>query len=347
MGLVSLGRVAIDGTRMKANTSRAKAMSYERMQKAVAQISAELDALRADLSKANAKERTEAKIPKEIVLREKRLAKIKAAKAALEKEAGADEVDPKKQKSFADHDALPMFKAKDGFMYGYNCQAAVDGDHQIIVAAEVHDNVADSGALPSVLDAVKATTGQHPSEVLADKGYKSGANLEAIASRGAVAVIALGKGEQEGSGPDHLKDLRFHAKGSGHYRCQRNKVLAMAYTKQSGHTGLTLPKSHCRGCPFASRCGLYAKRGKTFQIPPETQRRLYKDLVRRMHSEAGRASYRRRKAIVEPVFGNIKNKKLKIGARGAAKVACWWKIAATAHNIEKIVGVRRTTATKQ
>jgi septal ring factor EnvC (AmiA/AmiB activator) len=117
MGLVKLGRVAIDGSRFKADTSKHKAMSYDRMEKAVAEITAELDTLKASLAKENAAEAScqdgENQLPAEIARRKARLAKIAAAKATLEAEA---EVDKKAQKSLADHDVLPL-GGKGSFIY--------------------------------------------------------------------------------------------------------------------------------------------------------------------------------------------------------------------------------------
>ena len=87
-----------------------------------------------------------------------------AAKKALEKEKGRA-LKGKDQKSFADHEALPMAKPKDGFMYGYNCQAAVDEKRQIIVAAEVHDSAADCGALNSMVEKVQENGSEFPGAV--------------------------------------------------------------------------------------------------------------------------------------------------------------------------------------
>ena len=138
MGLVSLGRIAIDGSRIKGNTSKNKAMSYGRMQQAVDKIKDELAVLRAQLAQENS---TQDKaqldsLPREIALREIRLEKIEAAKKALEEEAKGAAVDQKAQKSFHDLEAMPMAKVGHEFKYGYNVQAAVDEQSQIIVAAE-------------------------------------------------------------------------------------------------------------------------------------------------------------------------------------------------------------------
>jgi len=109
-------------------------------------------------------------LPREIALRESRLAKIEAAKKALEEEAKGEIVEQKAQKSFNDLEAMPMAKVGHEFQYGYNAQAAVDERSQIIVASELHDNPQDSQALPIVLDKAEENCGKSAAEVLADSG---------------------------------------------------------------------------------------------------------------------------------------------------------------------------------
>lgn len=339
MGLVKLGRVAVDGSRFKGDTSKHKAMSYDRMQKAVAEITAELAILKAELAKENSAAATgkddDARLPDEIALREARLARIQAAKKALEAEAGDAVPDKKAQKSFADHDALPL-GGKGGFIYGYNAQAAVDEESQIIVAAELHDSAADSQALPAILDKVEETCGKLPAEVLADAGYMSAANIAAVEDRGATPLIAPGKGETM-AGVSLAEQLTPGA-APHEYLCPAGKSVPVKSRRGDGSTELKLPGRFCNNCPLRESCRLYTKRGKSFKVPAEADRQRLAKHHARMREEGSRAAYSRRKVIVEPVFGNIKNKGMKILVRGRQKVAAWWKIAATAHNIEKIVG---------
>lgn len=335
MGLASLGKVAIDGSRFKASTSRSKAMSYKRMQEAVEQLNEELKKLKEDLAVENGREKTSHSLPEEIQRREKRLAKIQAAKAALEKEAGGEAVDPKAQKSFADHDALPMAKPKDGFMYGYNCQAAVDADHQIIVAAEIHDNAADTGALISTVDKVEENCGSLPDQLLADAGYRSTENLEKINDRELDAYIATGKGEFNPE-RSYLEALTFNVERDS-YECPAGKQIPAERKRKDGSRVLDFRNNFCSGCSQIDTCPLKSKQNKTMRVPEEKQRNLLVVHQTKMRSETGRRIYRLRKVIVEPVFGNLKNKGMRITVRGTKRVQRWWKMACTAHNIEKII----------
>ena len=188
-GLVKLGTVAVDGTKLKANASRHKAMSYERMLKAEAELKAQIDGLlnRAKATDDLEKNEPDVDIPSEIKRRTDRLAAITAAKLRLEQRQqeadaarGRSQGDQRKprdkdgkpkggrykrdfgvpkesaQESFTDKDSRIMKRAGGGYDYSYNAHTAVDETAQIVVAAELSNNAADSDRLPVLLAAVKA-----------------------------------------------------------------------------------------------------------------------------------------------------------------------------------------------
>lgn len=229
MGLVKLGTIAVDGTKVKANASRHKAMSYARMQTAEAELKAQITALVKKAASTDEVEKNEPDldIPAEIERRQARLAAIEAAKARLEerqRQSDAqrgrtpdDERKPrdkdgkskggkpyqrdfgvpaaKAQDSFTDPQARIMKRAGGGFDYSYNAQTAVDQNAHIIVVAEVVNTSSDVQQLPMVLGAVKANTGSSAIQVLADAGYRSEAVMAelAIAEPDTELVIALGR----------------------------------------------------------------------------------------------------------------------------------------------------------
>lgn len=341
MGLVRLGRVAFDGSRFKANTSKHKAMSAGRMDQAMGQIREELAKLKADLEQTNAAEDggRESSLPDEIKRREQRLAKIKAAKERLQKDYGEEAVPEKAQKSFADHDALPMAKQGDAFQYGYNCQAAVDSEHQIVVAADLHDAPNDYQALPGMLTQTEANCSTKAESVLADTGYRSGENLAAIEAHGSTPYVALARGEDPAA-PDVRAciGVAIDEKGEVAVSCPAGVEMSVKTKHADGSIGVRLPKRACGKCSMRDACPLRRLTQKTIHLPrPEHFNAVMGNHVR-MQSQAGRDVYRRRKVIVEPVFGNIKNKGIKVLVRGRNKVRTWWRMACTAHNIEKIVG---------
>jgi transposase len=232
MGLVKLGTIAVDGTKLKANASRHKAMSYGHMLKAEVELKAQIDALlkRAQQADEADKNEPELDIPAEIARREQRLAAITEARHRLEQrqrqaelERGRDPDDKprggrykrefgvpedKAQDNFTDPDSRIMKRAGGGFDASYNAQTAVDDEAHIIVAAELTNNASDAGELPTMLQAVKNNLGVLPEQALADTGYKSEAVLQALADSRCDLVVAVGR---EGKQP-----LRFDPQRSPH-----------------------------------------------------------------------------------------------------------------------------------
>jgi transposase len=229
MGLAKLGTIAVDGTKIKANASRHKAMSYGRMQTAELELKAQITSLVQKAANADETEKNEPEldIPAEIARRQERLTAIAAAKARLEErqrladsqrgrtpdderrprdkdgkpKAGKPykrdfgEPEPKAQDSFTDPESRIMKRAGGGFDYSFNAQTAVDETVHIIVAAEVAGTSSDVQQLPMVLNAVKANTGAVPVQVLADAGYTSEAVMAQLAKEQPQTelVIALGR----------------------------------------------------------------------------------------------------------------------------------------------------------
>ena len=217
-GMVSLGRVALDGTKVRANASKRKAMSYARMTEKEKVLAGEVSALLAEAERIDKAEDAEYgknnrgdELPEELRRRETRLGKIREAKAALEEQAAqcarehaqqratdrGDDDDtaaatgaaaaqaaapkPKAQRNFTDPDSKIMLTGDGAFHQCYNAQAVVDADHQVIVATEVGTNAADVGTLIAMTEHTLTNTGQVPGQVLADAGYCSANNLERAA----------------------------------------------------------------------------------------------------------------------------------------------------------------------
>ena len=209
-GLVKLGRVAIDGTKIKANASKHKAMSYGRMKEKETAIQREV---REMLERAERIDREEDRLygpdrrgdelPAELATREGRLKKIREAKVALEAEARrkaeAEGKDPrnakppdKAQRNFTDPESK-IQKTSDGFIQGYNAQVAVDDLFQIIVAQHVTPNALDVNELEPVINSIETTLEAKPDAVLADAGYWSEANVRTLEDKRIEAFIATRK----------------------------------------------------------------------------------------------------------------------------------------------------------
>lgn len=225
MGLVKLGTIAVDGTKVKANASRHKAMSYERMLRSEAELKAQIAVLLERAKSADEAEKMEAELdlPAEIARREVRLGAIAEARQRLEQRQRQAELErgrspedkprggrykrefgvpeDKAQDNFTDPDSRIMKRAGGGFDASYNAQTAVDDTAHIIVAAELTNCASDAGELPTMLYAVQDNLGAMPEQALADTGYRSEAVFEQLAASGCDLVVSLGR---EGKAP-----LRF------------------------------------------------------------------------------------------------------------------------------------------
>ena len=211
-GMVKLGRVAIDGTKVKADASRHKAMSYARMPEREAALEAEVTRILEEAEAIDAAEdalygdERGDELPEALRTREGRLRAIRAAKAELEAEARertGDPTalpDPKAQRNFTDPESRIMLSKPDGWIYGYNAQAVVDEAHQVIVATSIETTTTDVGHLPSLTDQVEANTGRRPRRLLADAGYGSDDNLAHLELRGIDAYVAV-KRDRHGAPP--------------------------------------------------------------------------------------------------------------------------------------------------
>ena len=231
LGLVSLTTLVPDSTKVRANASKRKAMSYGRMQQEEARLSAEIEKLQAAAEALDAAEDAHHgldlrgdEVPAALQRRESRRAAIRAAQAALEaraqneapaaaapRPAAADPaeppatpaVKPKPQSpyNFTDPESRIMKTSQDGFPQCYNAQIVVDGDSQLIVTTAVSDQASDQGQLPRLLDAVQAHYGHRPTQLLADAGYRNEEDLQELENRGIDGYVALGRERKTASGP--------------------------------------------------------------------------------------------------------------------------------------------------
>jgi transposase len=299
-GAMKVGRVALDGTKVKANASKHKAMSYDRMLEKEKQLKAEVKRLLEQAEAADAeedglygKDRTGDELPAELERRETRLKKIKEAKRAVEERArqkAAEEgKDPKQaqpkdkdQYNFTDPESRIM-KGADGFVQAYNAQAAVEPAFQLIVGQAVTQAANDKEQLIPMLATIEEQSGQRPGDVLADSGYCSEKNLGELDS------------EQN----------------------PERRINGYVATERQKHDEYKEP------CPKGPL--------------PKGATRVDR-MRRKLKTKAGKAVYAARKAIVEPVFGQIKQARgfRQFLLRGIDKVRGEWSLVCLTHNILKM-----------
>lgn len=312
-GLVKLGHVSLDGTKLKANASKHKAMSYDRMKAQEAELSKKVQALLAAAEAADAAEDAKYgknvrgdELPEELQRATSRLARIREAKAALEAEAKAaqekeqrEKDDPpsggsgglpshqvphkadgtptdKAQRNFTDPESR-IQKTNDGFVQGYNAQAVVDETAQVIVAQALTNQPPDVEHLVPLVDQVEQNCCAAPEKLSADAGYFSEANAEAVQRRGIDAYIATGR-DNHGASPPPPK----------------------------GRTPASLSAKE--------------------------------RMARKLRTKAGRVEYAKRKKIVEPVFGQMKAARglRQLMRRGLDAAQSEWAFICATHNLLKL-----------
>jgi transposase len=306
----AIGHVALDGTKVKANASKHKAMSYARMVEREQELAAEVarwleaaEAADAEEDRQFGADKRGDELPAWVADKQQRLSKIRAAKAALEAEAEAAAEEKAKAEAAADarrraegrqkpgkkakpQSGAPAGKAqrnftdpesrvlltRDGFIQGYNAQAAVDGAAQIIVAQGLTNSQSDQDQLTARLDEMAANLGRQPKEVSADSGFCAEANLNALEQRGIAGYVAVARAKHPAS--------------------SKRKIVG--------------PLTHV--------------------------------MHRKLRHAGRRSRYRLRKQIVEPVFGQIKAARgfRQFLLRGIEKVSAEWAMICTAHNLLKL-----------
>jgi transposase len=301
-GAMKLGRVSLDSTKMKANASKHKAMSWKRMQETEQRLQREVSEILAAAERVDQEEdarwgeRRGDELPAELARRQSRLQRIREAKKALEQRAReraaaqgqppdeAQQAEPrdKDQYSFTEP-ASRIMKGGDGFVQAYNAQAAVEPVCQWIVGQTLTNEANDKKQLVPLLEAVERQAGQRPLGVLADSGYCSEQNLAYMASE------------------DDPK----------------RAIEAWVATGKTKHNDA------------ASR----APRGRMPRGLTRVER-----MQRKLRTKAGRAVYARRKAVVEPVFGQIKQARgiRQFLLRGYEKAKSEWALICLTHNVRKM-----------
>jgi len=351
-GLASLGHVSLDGSKFKANTSKHKAMSYGRLKAKEKELTEEIEDLIGKAAKCDEEEdeeyqdKTGYEIPEELKIKEKRLARIKEAKEALEnrekKLNPGKEIDDKKQISFADKEARIMGK-KGAFDYSYNGQISVDEDNQIIVGQHLTQNANDKKEVEPALKEIKDTTGDLPDKMSLDNGYMSAENLESFDGKDIDVYIATGKGEKKDQRP--LKDSNRKIKKSDFiynedrdcFVCPAGNTLELKRESNDGKKVYQAVKAECDACPYKARC-CGSKRGEPRTISTDDKEPLRQRMNEKMEQESSKEIYRKRKKIVEPVFGQIKNSGFRgFSMRGYEKGSGEFSLACAVHNFKKIV----------
>ncbi len=348
MGFALLSTVALDGTKMRADTSKHKAMSYGRMQEEEKKLKAEMEALLQKAQQIDEQEAAEVEgdgfsLSEELALREKRLAKIEEAISALrareERDHPKEPIDSKRQISFADPDARCFTKKSDGTDYIYNSQAAVDMESQIIVENHIEDCVSDAQAAETSLTKIEKEQGVVPDHMVMDSGYATTATLEVCERHEVTPVCApfreKGVETSVGARPEEEKGYRYNSK-ENRFLCPHGVIFFFSHWTPNGKRAVyrSQGESSCF-CGRRNRWKGYAT--LTVRKSHLAMRRL-KEIKERPEMQA---LYRRRKSTVEPVFGQIKGGMgfRRYLYRGLSNVRSEWNLVCAAFNLKKMAAL--------
>ncbi len=351
LNIASLGHISLDGSKFKANSSKHKAMSYGRLKEKEQALTTEIDVLIDKASRCDEqedcayKEATGFEIRDDLQHKQSRLAQIKEAKESLEQREQAlnpgKDIEDKKQISFADKDACIMGK-KGNFDYSYNAQISVDEDSQIIVGQHVSQNANDKKEVKPALESLKETTGRLADKMSADNGYMSGNNLEALEEGPMDVYIATDKGEKKNKTPLEGTDRKLvkadfeYNEADNTFRCAGGQLLESKENK-AGQRVYQGSSKICADCRYKSRC-CQSDKGHARTITTDDKEPLRQQMNAKMEQETSKAIYEKRKVIVEPVFGQVKNTGFRgFSVRGKEKVAGEFSLVCSTHNIKKIV----------
>lgn len=370
LGLARLGHVALDGTKLKANTAKHKAMSYGRMRQREAQRREEIARL---TEQAEAQDTAEDQEHggdsdgysggEELARREARLATIQAAREQLEAEQRAEQglaadappvIADKEQRSFADPDARIMRMKRGEYDYAYNAQAGVDGESGVIVVADLTNAAPDVGHRPAAAGGVRALRegaalpDDHPTTLSTDAGYFSGENA---AEDGAGLDLLLAAGRDDPAAPGvAAPPAKLYAIDRFGYDAARDVWVCPAgnlLVRPEPVPGtLGRPTLHryvaasadCAACPLRANC----------LKPDEERRELNAQRSRstgamrfKLRQPAARRRYARRKTIVEPVCGQLKDARgfTSFSLRGLALATGEYLLACLAHHLGKLLRV--------
>ena len=282
--------------------------------------------------------------------KKKRLKKVQESKQLLEARASelrpGQEIEDQKQISFADPDAQIM-KRKGDFEYAHNAQISVDGESQVIVGQHVSQVANDTQEVRPALEEMEDATGRLPEKLSLYNGYYSGKNLQEVSDRQVQTYVATDGGEKPGKGDleeseRHLvkADFRNDEKRDG-FHCPGGQLLTLKTARRTGRRVYQGDVEVCRSCVYYRRC-CQSKSGAARTITSDKKEPLRRTMNERMRQPESQTIYARRKTIVEPVFGQIKNSGFRgFGLRGKEKVAGEFSLVCAAHNLKKIIFATR------
>ena len=338
MGMLGVGKISLDGTKIKANASVKQSKNADALDKEIDKIlkeSIEIDKAEDEMYGDS----TPYQMPKELANKTKRLEKIKAAKKKLE--------DEKLEKiNITDNDAKIM-KHKDGSLKpSYNGQIAVDDKEQVIVAADLVTDTNDVNQIDPMIQLIWATMGYRPTILLADAGYFSYDNIDLLNQIGTDSYIPDNsfKVEERGKSKYFLKSMFRFDKENDCYYCPAGITMPFKWIQKRDdepHLKQYIG-DHYSICVLKNACTNAKKR----IISRDPREHLMEEMRKRLRTKEGNELYQERMSTVEPVFGQMKQNRgfTEFLLRGKDKTKVEFILMCIVHNVEKIEGFLKRKA---
>ena len=336
IGLVKLGTISLDSTKIRANASNQKTFTQAELKEQKKRIE---EAIRKSIDKDNEEddfygaEKTGKELPKALRKRESRLERIQLALQKAE-ELGKEKI------NITDHDAHYMKDSK-VIQTNYNCQIAVDNDSEIIVSNETTTTPADSGAVKTQIEKIKETLGVNPQEVLADSGYYSVENITYLDKKNIAPYIPHQddarslKDKFKGKENDYDKNNFKYDSKKNRYVCPEGQVLTKKTVQRK--KGLTLYQ--CKSCHQCDKKHLCVRGNAAYRIVSRYEDEdILLRIRNRFKSKKGKNKYSKRAPSVETPFAHFKKnlKFLQFFCRGAPRVGGEFTLLCIGYNIKKI-----------
>jgi len=340
LGMVGLGHIAFDGTKLKANASVKQTRDRKGLEKEIARIKEQMRQMIESSSKIDELEDLlhpdgdGSEIAVELRNKEYRLKKLQEAKEVLERE--------KLEKvNVTEPDSRLMKDSRGVIQPSHNGQIAVDDKEGVIVAADVSQNATDHAEFEPMVEQVERNLGALPDKGTADAGYSSYDNLEYAEGKRLDMYMpdnfleALDE-KEEGEKRYHKSNFRYD-EARDTYICPEGKELKRwSEQKRERKPPLIVYRGEsCRECPIRERC----TRGETRTVSRDGREPLMEAMRQKLRTEEGKQIYKKRGYTVEPVFVEIKwdGRKLLMDMRGSAKVRGEFSLLCLVHNVKKIV----------
>jgi transposase len=320
---------AVDGTKIMACSSRRTMWHKKDLEKVLQKLDESISEIMSQVERAQRKEVGEYRLPESLQDHEERKRFIQEALSKLEQE-DAEHLHP------GETDAR-LIKAGRCTELSYNAQAVADQKTGMVVAAEVVNDENDTAQLVPMLAQVKDTIGKTAEESLADGGYAIAAQIDSAEKEEYSILTSPGSGEGSEGKPYHSSRFIYDEEND-RCICPHGNILPFQRIKRSKADAYELRIYHCRDyrqCQYRFQCSSN-KRGRTIEISP-----YHQALVRQREKRedpANKKLLKARKAIIEPVFGWIKQN---LGfrrwtVRGLENVKTQWSLLCTTINLKKL-----------